>query len=245
MQRLRHRVVAFLRRQAVVFPFLLRFRRGRRELLTDPTTDVVIDGYMRSANTFAYHAFRRANPDAVVAHHLHSTLQFTRAARLGVPALLLIRSPDDAVASAVVQAPTQSTALALHEWIAFYRTVWPQREHYVIGGFDEVTNSFSTVIERLNRAFGSHFEVYESSEQSDAEVFDTIDRDFAERFDQKSSEQVESFIGRPSEHRTSRLDDVKSAIAHDTAHPTLLAEALEVYQRYCDEALAQIARYAG
>jgi hypothetical protein len=159
--------------------------------------------------------------------------------------LLLIRSPDDAVASAVVQAPTQSTALALREWIAFYRTVWPHREHFVIGEFDEVTNSFSTVIERLNRAFDRHFEVYESSEQSDAEVFDTIDRDFAERFDQKSSEQVESFIGRPSEQRTSRLDDVKSAMAHDTAHPKLLPEALELYQQYCDEARAQAARYAG
>jgi len=244
VQRLRHHVVAFLRRQPVVFPLLLRFRRGRRELLASPTTDLVIDGYMRSANTFAYHAFRRGNPDAVVAHHLHSTLQFTRAARFGVPALLLVRSPDDAVASAVVQAPTLSTSVALREWTAFYRSVWPFRDQYVIGRFDEVTNEFSSVIRRVNDAFGAAFVEYESSEQSDAQVFDTIDRDFAEKQSPRSSEQVESFIGRPSEHRTSRLDDVKSAMAHDIAHPTLLPEALELYQRYCDEARAQVARYA-
>jgi hypothetical protein len=155
-----------------------------------------------------------------------------------------VRSPDDAVASTIVQAPSQSIRIALREWIAFYRQVWPQRDHFVIGCFEEVTRDFSAVIRRVNHAFGTDFAEYESSEQNDAAVFDTIDRDFAERFEPTSSEQVESFIGRPSEHRTSRLDEVKSAIANHSAHATLLSDALELYQRYSDEARAQAARYA-
>ena len=74
-------------------------------------------------------------------------------------------------------------------------------------------------------------------------TFDTIDRDFMERNDSTSSERLESFIGRPSEQRTSRLDDVKAAIAQDDERSRLLPDALVLYERYCDEARAQSKRW--
>jgi len=55
-------------------------------------TEVVIDGFPRSGNTFAVVAFRQAQSRRVsVAHHGHVPALAIEAHRRGVPALVLIR----------------------------------------------------------------------------------------------------------------------------------------------------------
>jgi hypothetical protein len=53
------------------------------------TTEIVIEGYPRSGNTFAVVAFRLAQGREIeIAHHLHAAAQIKRAARLDVPAFI-------------------------------------------------------------------------------------------------------------------------------------------------------------
>jgi pimeloyl-ACP methyl ester carboxylesterase len=60
-----------------------------------PETDVVIEGFPRTGNTFAVTAFVMAQPGFVsVAHHVHVPAQVISAERLGVPALLLWGEDD-------------------------------------------------------------------------------------------------------------------------------------------------------
>jgi hypothetical protein len=234
----RHRLVASLRRRRILYPLLLRARPGMHGRLTSRSTDLVVDGYLRSANSFAYHAFRGVNPDARVAHHLHSPLQISRAARYAVPAILLIREPGDAIASAIVQAPKLGGRTALREWIDFYRAVWPLRDHFVIGCFDEVTGDFAKVVQRINRSFGTSFATAEQSDDRDAEIFDTIELDLRAQLRPESDDEIESFIGRPSEHRTGRLEAVRSALRHE--EPDELASARRLYEDFRAEWARQV-----
>ncbi len=91
--RARSRLWRFSRNRLVLYRLVVNLRNGgggRRFVRRD--SDVVIDGFERSANTFAYFAFMAANPTAHrVGHHTHSPAQFYWAARWGVPALLLLR----------------------------------------------------------------------------------------------------------------------------------------------------------
>ena len=94
-----------LSRYPRAYLFLARRRYGSRVL--GPDTDIVIEGFPRSANTFAVTAFELAQERPVtVAHHLHAAAHVVRAAQAGVPVIVLVRAPEDAIASVVARKPS-------------------------------------------------------------------------------------------------------------------------------------------
>src|SRR5262249_54303726 len=65
-----------------------------------------IDGFPRSATTFAVAAFQLAQPRPVqVAHHSHAPAQLITAARWHTPTLVTIRAPEESVLSTAVYFP--------------------------------------------------------------------------------------------------------------------------------------------
>ena len=80
-------------------------RAPAREVI-GPQTELVIDGYTRSASTFAVYAFQLCQDEPVrLAHHRHAPAQLIAAARRSIPALLLIREPQGAILSQLIQEP--------------------------------------------------------------------------------------------------------------------------------------------
>jgi hypothetical protein len=62
-----------------------RLRPSYRDLLVDRRTQIVIEGFPRSGNTFAVVALQQAQRESVrVARHLHMPEQVIRAAKSGV-----------------------------------------------------------------------------------------------------------------------------------------------------------------
>jgi hypothetical protein len=136
-----------------------------------PDTQAVIDGYTRSASTFAVYAFQLAQPRPVrLAHHLHASAQLVEAARRGLPTLLVIRDPKGAVLSHMVREPDVDLVDALHAYRRFHEALLPVRDSLVVGRFDEVTHEFATVVRRLNARFGTGFGVFGGSGAELAEV---------------------------------------------------------------------------
>jgi hypothetical protein len=123
------------------------------------TSEIVIEGYPRSANTFAVAAFQLAQDrDVQVAHHLHAAAQIKRAARLGVPAVVLVREPSEAILSLMVRDPAASVRWALRSYVRFYSSVIPCLEKTVVAPFAMVTSDFTGVIRTVNSRYGTAFE---------------------------------------------------------------------------------------
>lgn len=140
-----------------------------------PETELVIEGYMRSANTYAVHAFQSAQRRPVaLAHHLHAPAQLIRAARHGVPALVLIRDPEDTILSQVQWEPDISMRAALMTYVRFYRTLEPYAGDLLTATFPQVTEDFGEVIRRLNTRFGTDFDVYEPTEEHQRLCFELM-----------------------------------------------------------------------
>lgn len=173
-----------LRFQLSLYPFLFyplyQLQGKQSDLATCKHTDIVIEGYPRSANSFSVGAFRSTQIKPVcIAHHLHSPAQIIRGVRLKKPTLLLIRSPYDAVIS------YQSLALqamefqgkadrkvdinisqSLKHWIKFYSRVLSYREGFIIGLFSEVTQDFASIIARINAKYNTKFSLFSHSSES-------------------------------------------------------------------------------
>jgi hypothetical protein len=144
---------------------LARIRKGRA--VVGPDTEIVIEGFPRAGNTFAVFAFQSAQPRPVrVAHHLHAPAQVAAAVARGLPVLLLIRPPQDAIVSSVLWWPHVTPADALAAYARFYERLLPVRDACVIGPFEEVTADMGAVIDRVNRRYGRDFARFEHTPEN-------------------------------------------------------------------------------
>lgn len=132
-------------------------------------TQIVIEGYYRSANTTTCIGFLERQPGPVeLALHKHHAAQLLRAVHWDIPAVLLIRSPYAAVLSHLAlreemqerdnqwyYQPSFRTCLA--DWITFYSASLPYVDSMVVAPFEEVTVDISPMIRNVNYRFGTSF----------------------------------------------------------------------------------------
>lgn len=230
----------YARRPVARTPFLwdsaMLARPSKRATLARRETSILIDGFLRSGNTFSVAAFQVANgTQQHVARHLHGAPHFLRAVRLGIPAVLLIRDPADAVASYLVRRPTLTPLEAVQEYLDFYRTTWRVRRDVVVGVFEQVVSDFGSITDAVNQRFGTSFSRYEPTPENEKEAFRLVEE--MNRLECRG-ELVESHVGRPSRERERRSQEIRAAL-HEPKTKASLAEGRELFGAY-----AALARYA-
>jgi hypothetical protein len=139
-------------------------------------TQIVIDSFPRSANTFVTVAFQISQPYPVrIAHHLHAPAQIIAGARMGIPMLVPVRDPRAAAISLIIRSPHISLEQALRAHARFHERVLPYRAACHVALFDEVTSDLGRVIENLNARFGSTFTPFDHTPENVARVYALID----------------------------------------------------------------------
>jgi hypothetical protein len=225
----------YARRPLARVPYLwdaaMSVRPEKKATLARPDTAIVIEGFLRSGNTFSVAAFSIANgPDLHVGRHLHGAPHVLRAVRLGLPTVVLIRRPKDAVLSYLVRRPTLTPYDALVEYLDFYRTAWPARDGFVVAPFDRVTSDFGAVLDEVNARFGTSFRRYEPTPENEARAFRLVEE--MNRLE-TGGEVVESLVGRPSTERSRRKEELRALLARPrTAEKLSAADAL--YEQYVE-----------
>ncbi len=141
-----------------------RFRTGE---FPTGATELCIEGFLRSGNTFTLITFQHAQPRPVsVAHHVHAAGAVLEAVRLGTPTLVLIRPPEESVLSYVIRWPSLSIGQALRAYARFYAPLLPVRDRVVVARFEDVTTDLGGVIRRVNQRFGIEFAPYEDTDEN-------------------------------------------------------------------------------
>jgi hypothetical protein len=206
---------------------LYRLARKDQKRIVTPDTQLVIEGFPRSANTFARVAFNRAQSERVrIAHGLHVPAQVIRASQLRIPTLVLIRAPKDAVISFAIRDPI-SVDQALRYYLSFYETVEEYRDAYVLGLFEEVIEDFGEVIRRINDRFGTTFSPFSHDEPNVDGVFAHIEKNSRKRFGETS---LENKVSRPFASR----EKLKREVGYELENPKrgdLISRAETVYDR--------------
>lgn len=200
---------------AIYLPMAARKRRmvgldGDRDAATPVVmaTQLVMEAFPRSGNTFAYAALRSVEPKLEIAHHLHAPAQLIAAARMGKPALVIVRQPRDAVLSFLLRHPELGTRQALDAWIAFHEKLRPWEDSLVVATFDQVTSDFGRVIARVNGRFGTSLAVFEHTPGNVAACFAAIEARNAKRFGAGAVQ--ESGVARPSAERQRNKADTEA-----------------------------------
>lgn len=155
---------------------LERLRRRRVQNLVSKETQITIEGFPRSGTSFAVRAFQQANPDARIAHHKHAAAQIIASVGFGLPTLLVIREPEDALRSLLVRRAELTPEVALKAWVRFHHAVAEHRDQIVVGTFQQITTDFGAVTRLVNERFGSRFECF----RHDAEHVEVVFREMDE-----------------------------------------------------------------
>jgi hypothetical protein len=221
-----------LARTPYVWDLAMLCRKSKRITLAGKDTAIVIDGFLRSGNTFSVAAFTVANGELPMGRHLHGAPHILRAVRLGLPTVVLIRDPADAVPSYLIRRPSLTPADALLEYLDFYRTAWPARAGFVVAVFDDVVKDFGAVTRRVNDRFGTSFVPYEPTPDNEQAAFELVEE--MNRLECRG-EVVETHVGRPSADRADRKREIQQLMSQPRA-ARLLAEAQALFHQYAETA---------
>jgi hypothetical protein len=174
-QRWRHRAahygVTWLSTRPALYYGIRRTIRRRDDLCVSQSTELVIEGFPRSANSTTAHGFMALQDRPVaLAHHKHHVAQILRAVRWHIPAIVLVRDPADTIVSLLALAEEgrvrtgqtgRGNALTFSDaawaWLCFYRAVLPIRDKVVVARFADVTRDLAGVIAEVNMRHGTAF----------------------------------------------------------------------------------------
>jgi hypothetical protein len=192
------------RSPAVALP--IQRLRGRGHVVDD-RTEVVIESFPRCASSFAVNAFRLAQRphETRFADHTHMPANVIAGVRRGLPTMVLIREPEEAIASYLVHSPEVPAASAVRGFLRFYLPLLHLRTRFVTVDFEEATERFGDAIDRLNARFGTSFARFEHTQEALDAIRREIDDDYRPRV--ADEEEMERIVARPS----ARRDALKAA----------------------------------
>ncbi len=202
-----------------VLHFVPEFKR----LTTTRDSDLVVEGFPRCANSFAVKLFLSWNPGLKVAHHLHVPMQILKGFEYGVPCIVLIREPLEAISSLLIIDLSLSCDLAIRSYIMFYKPLLSFSDNIIISDFPTTTSAFDKVIKNANRKFNRSFHSERITEQMTDAVFSELD---AHHKRKRNSPKNLSAI--PS----SEKEEAKSQIRTLVQQNRYFSEAYELYLKF-------------
>jgi hypothetical protein len=230
LSRLRYAIRTYVATKERLYMPLASLKRndGRGLTPVDRSTELTLEAFPRSGNTFAYEAFTRAQASPVrVAHHSHAPAQVIRAVRLGIPVCVIIRPAKDAVASLLIREPLIGVRQAVNAWLSFYETLAPLNQSLIIATFDQVTSDFGLVVERINARFDTRFVPFSHTASEVKDCFDAIDARNRLRFGRGTVQK--NRVARPS---FSRNLEKASRMHEFDDHASLFVRAESVFNQF-------------
>lgn len=220
-------IVNFRNQMTFKRPFYARYyvlQGNPKENFVDRNTEIVIEGFPRSANTFSYRAFFFAQKRKIsIAHHVHIPAQIITGVKLGIPTLVLIRNPEDTIISHLLLSSLLTPLISFEMYIHFYKTILPYKQNFVVGEFNTVISDFKQIIMKVNEKFSTNFRLFEHSRKNALEIFSSIDKTNKER--EQGSINI---LARPKKEKESLKKKV-GLLLQLPENQKLLKRAIKIY----------------
>lgn len=179
--------------------FWVNHRRAYAEHRLIESADLVIEGFPRSANSYALHAMRVASNDELeIRGHTHSYATVLNAVKAHKPCIVLVREPAMAVASLVKMSKAPRAISGARNYCRFYERLEPFLTDVVVAEFETVTTDFGSVVNQVNQRFATNFLIYERTKENELEVVERLN-EVAQKLNK--GRMNEAGVARPSADR--------------------------------------------
>jgi hypothetical protein len=211
----------------VFLPVLLRLTPLGTSRQITPSTDLVIEGFPRSGNTFTAFAVDDASGHQLtIASHVHQPSQIKLALARGVPTVLVVRAPVAALASYLVYDPRFSASTVIGEYCSYHRQLVPYAERLLVCEFDEVTSHTCSVIDRINHRYSLRIGPFDEEPSHVDQVFAQIE--WRHKLVHPGLDPVPSAAS-PQSDRRKVNEQMREALLHPR-NAAQMAEAQELFR---------------
>ena len=168
--------IAMFKNMSFILSFIGNYRpctpifkkmKGRYPHYALEDSQICIEGFPRSGNTFIVATIQRWNPGIKISHHSHLASNVKYAVDHNIPTIVLIREPLEAVSSAIVWDGKLKAAIGLRGYLSFYRSLLPCLSQVMVLDFSDFTKHPDRVVQEINRKFGLRlgWKTYDVKEQ--------------------------------------------------------------------------------
>ena len=149
-------------KNVLLFNFVnfLVINKGR---IVNQNTDIVLEGFPRSANTYSYVMLNQSNFLLTIAHHFHYPINIIKGVRKNIPVIILIRRPEDAILSQMIRNPKVSFDEAFIWYKAFYTQALIYKDSIVVAEFQNVIKNFNDIILKVNKKYDLSLDFFDDS----------------------------------------------------------------------------------
>ncbi|KKD61344.1 hypothetical protein RN22_06395 [Grimontia sp. AD028] len=116
-------------------------------------TDIVIDGYPRSGNSYCVHLVEMQNPNLSISHHTHLPNNIKLAILLKKPIIVVIRSPQEAILSNLIYSDNDLGKLC-DDYLEYYELIFRFRYRVNIVIFEDVIQNEKLLYEAVELETG-------------------------------------------------------------------------------------------
>lgn len=124
-------------------------------------TDITVEGFPRSSNSYLSRLVRHLNPKLQIATHLHSNVNILQSLKWNIPTVVLIRNPKDAIVSLAALSHEIDTRnnnplrkidfdKSIRDYIRFYKPLLKSKNKFITAHFNEVVTNPVAIIKEIN-----------------------------------------------------------------------------------------------
>lgn len=202
----------------------------RNSTTVKKNSDIVIEGFVRSSNTYFETNFRLSNPSLKIAHHNHQISQLYFANKFNKKIVFLIREPIDSIISAYIYwAKSTHPNKILNEWIKYHRNVINLNLNINVYSFLQVTTDYNSIITDLNKKTNSNF-LLADEDILQKKTFNKIKENLKD-----IKRGITHIASIPSNDRNIEKQKIENQILKDSKSLALLKEANEIYVKLIDK----------
>lgn len=208
------RLRLLIKRHPLVYKLAKRLRDpNAHERLCSKDTDLCLEGYPSSANSFTRCLLLHLDPRLNIASHCHSIANIKIALKYGIPTVILIRNPKDVISSRMARLHPEldddvPTSKVLDEkmlmYIAFYEFVLKNIDKLLVLSFEEVVKDTEKSVSKISEAARIRFN------------YDDLDivksRVFAAMEDWTMNHSDSERIALPTKRRESKKEKLKGKV---------------------------------
>lgn len=200
-------------------------RPAYQEIRPTLKTSLVVDGFPRSANSYCYYALMHAlRSVGEVRGHTHGAGIYGYTRRKSIPAVALIRKPEDAVSSFLQYNPRLTPDSALRSYILFNETVLKFSSSIMVVSFETATQDFAAVLDSIASTFPSLASAQTTWTESDERT--AREAVASSHFERHGGKLSVSKIPLPQSTRGAMRDELLSRVVASTSYSL----ATDIYQ---------------
>jgi len=195
-------------------------------------TDLLIEGFGRSGSSFTADSFDISNNNNLsVVRNQKAITGVIKAAKYGIPVLMLIREPESVALSYKVMNPKLKFKNIILEYSNYYERAWHYNNSFITSTNDQSWERFDLLVKRLNANFNTDFSTSFDIKNLSDKVKKYQNEIYQRAYGNTLSESVKNTFNYP----TSEKDKLKKRLIseyRDPKYKLLREEANSWYEKY-------------